>query len=355
VQIDWIVYGDLDQPTGGYVYDRLVVDGLRAAGDAVTLVDPRRDRGRPGGTTHPGMTTGRRPDLIVGDALCAPELGPLFEQVGSSAGRVLLVHHMPSWELEREGVPALRRIEARAARASDAFVTTGVATAARLAADYPDVALTVVAPGADRLPARAPRGSGTGDAVRLLFVGSLVARKRVIELLDAFEPLAGAGVSLVLAGDPGREPDYARAVAARVAAAPALRANVTCAGVLGDDALADALAEADALVLPSSLEGYGMALVEALQAGTPVIASQEAAAAAGFTSHAAVAVLGAPTDWTSTMARVVRNAAARVAMRRAAASLTLPRWADAIAAFREALTAAAVRRSGRAPAGGHER
>jgi glycosyltransferase involved in cell wall biosynthesis len=43
--------------------------------------------------------------------------------------------------------------------------------------------------------------------------------------------------------------------------------------------VADAMAEADALVLASSLEGYGMVITEALRAGLPVIAAHSAAEA----------------------------------------------------------------------------
>ena len=57
VRIAWIVYGDLDQPTGGYVYDRLVVEGLRAGGDEVEVVDPRETRRR---VRAGGRSGGRR-------------------------------------------------------------------------------------------------------------------------------------------------------------------------------------------------------------------------------------------------------------------------------------------------------
>jgi glycosyltransferase involved in cell wall biosynthesis len=331
VRVVWLVYGDLHQPTGGTIYDRLVVDGLRAAGDEVVVRDPRD------GANVDGA------DVVVGDALCVRELGPIFERVAHGAVRVLLVHHLPSWEIERADAPALRALEARALAASDVLVATGAASAARLRRDVPLARIDVVPPGADRLPLVDPattRARAADGAATFLFVGSLIARKRLAALIGAFEPLAAEREPrprLVVVGDPAREPDYARAVAARVRASQALRAQVELRGVVDDDAVARAMADADALVVSSSLEGYGMVIAEALHAGTPVVASREAAEAAGVIDHAAVVVLGAEPTWTATLDRVARDPALRDAMRAAARRSTLPRWADAASAFRRAI------------------
>jgi glycosyltransferase involved in cell wall biosynthesis len=345
VRAAWLVYGDLGQPTGGYIYDRLVVDGLRASGDEVAVVDPR--------TTS--LAEGAA-DVVVGDALCVAELESRFEAASVGSARVLLVHHMPSWEIERKDAAALRDLERRVVAVSDVAVATGEATAARLAREHPGLRVEVVVPGADRLGAAAPAvAPRPGGPVTLLFVGSLVPRKRVLLLLEAFEPLAGPGVSLVLVGDPSRDPEYARRVAARVSASPALRATVVMVGVASDDAVARAMVAADALVLPSSLEGYGMALTEGLHAGLPVVASREVAEAAGVVGHAAVAILGDPPAWTGTLAGLIGDRALRHAMRRAALASALPRWNGTIEAFRAALTRAASLRGDRSRATGPSR
>src|SRR5882672_5236547 len=204
MRIAWIVHGDLAQPTGGYVYDRIVIDGLRARGDEVEVVDPL--------TT---AVTPDRVDVIVGDALWAREIGPLFERAGHGVARVLLVHHFPSWEIERIDREAMRALEARAVGASDRLVATSAASGERLAAEYPLPGVDVVVPGADRLPCH-PRVSSDDATIQLLFVGSLIARKRLALLLDAMEHLADPRVTLTVVGDAGREPENARAIAARI-------------------------------------------------------------------------------------------------------------------------------------------
>jgi glycosyltransferase involved in cell wall biosynthesis len=339
MRIAWIVYGELDQPTGGYIYDRLVVEGLRARGDEVVVVDPR-----------PSGRSCEPTDVFVGDALCVREIGPLFERAVEPALRVLLVHHLPSWEVERSDRESMRRHEARALAASDHAVATGALTRERLLGESSGLPVEVVAPGADRLP-RVARSSESGRAmpVELLFVGSLVARKRVMLLLDALESLPDPP-RLTLLGDRDRDPAYARAVRERIDASACLRRCVTVVGAAGDDVLARSLSCADALVLPSSLEGYGMVLTEALHAGVPVIAARPAAAAAAIVDHPAVRVFDEGADLAEVLRRFVHEPGWRESLRAHAVAASLPTWTDAIDAFRRVLTIARRRTSSRGSA-----
>lgn len=93
----------------------------------------------------------------------------------------------------------------------------------------------------------------------VLFVGTLEPRKDVRTLLAAHRLLPDAP-PLVLVGPPGwgEQVDVTGCV-------------VT--GFLDDDALRPVVAGASALVLPSRDEGFGLPVVEALSAGTPVVAS----------------------------------------------------------------------------------
>jgi glycosyltransferase involved in cell wall biosynthesis len=327
VRITWLVYGDLDQPTGGYVYDRLVVLGLRARGDEVDLIDPR--------VAEPSAD---QADVVVGDALCVREIGPMFERIARPARRVLLVHHLPSWEIERSDREGLRRLEGRALAASDHAVATSELTRDRLLGESAGLPVDVVVPGADRLR-RATRPSYAGGVLRveLLFVGSLVARKRVALLLDVLEGLPEPCPRLTLLGDPDREPAYARALAERIHASSVLRPRVTIAGVAGDDVLARRLARADALVLPSSLEGYGMVLTEALHAGVPVIAARPAAEAAAIVDHPGVLSFVDGPGLAGALRRFIHEPGLRDALRLHALAGPLPTWSGAIDSFRRAL------------------
>jgi glycosyltransferase involved in cell wall biosynthesis len=253
MRVRWIVPGALDQPTGGYIYDRLIVEYLREMGDSVELGDASNA------------------DVIVGDGLAIPELARLFPI--QRVTRVLLVHHLGSWEPERTDASELRLLEALAIAASDFVIATSPRTRVRIVEQHPLAKCEVVTPGADRLPIR-PRARKASGPLQLLHVGSLIPRKRVSSILDALPEKA----TLSLVGDETRDLDCAGALRAQVRLR-GLEARVTFRGVLDDRRLADAMAQADALVLASSLEGYGMVITEALRAGLPVIVAHSAAEA----------------------------------------------------------------------------
>ena len=104
----------------------------------------------------------------------------------------------------------------------------------------------------------------------LLFLGRLHPKKGCDILIDAFAKTAHDSVSLVFAG-----PDqigWQRRLEQRV---DNLRLNsrVIFAGMLHGEMKRAALAVADAFVLPSHQENFGMAVVEALAAGKPVLIS----------------------------------------------------------------------------------
>jgi glycosyltransferase involved in cell wall biosynthesis len=350
VRLAWIIDGDIGQPTGGYIYDRLVVEGLRAHGDEVTVlgIDAAHLVSPSDGERLGTRTIDTRPDAVVGDALCIAQLGPAFEWLAGKVPRVLLVHHFMSWEVDRRGRDALRVQERRAVMASDGLVVTSGATAARLGAEYPRRAIDIAPPGADRLPRYSPTRNADGG-VELLFVGSLIARKGLPMLFDALERVADPRLSLHLVGDPGREPRHARGLAARVAMSPVLRTSVTAFGVVDDDVLARHMARAQALVLPSSLEGYGMVLAEALWAGLAVIAARQPARSAGLEGHGAALVFDDQRGLVDALARLAGDAPLRQAMQQAAGAAVLPRWHDGVQAFRAAVRRLTTSKAARGP------
>lgn len=329
-----VVYGPLEQRTGGYLYDALMLRELRARGRSVAVVaiEPGES---PRAVAARARATGAA--VVVCDELCHPELVEALPEI--DAARVLLVHHLVAWE---PGAPAahLPR-EAACVAAADLVVATSEATRDRLARELaPAAPVVVVEPGADRLPAR-PRAPSPAAAPRLLFVGALGPRKRVLELVDA---AAEAGVALAIAGEP-RDAAYAERVRAR-----ARETGAEVLGALGDDALADALATADALVLPSSLEGYGMVVAEALAAGVPVIVTRAAAVVPAL-AHEENALVVDEGGLASALARFAGDRALRERLAAGAAATRprLPTWARAAseleAALDRAVTLGATRRA----------
>ena len=104
----------------------------------------------------------------------------------------------------------------------------------------------------------------------LLFVGRLHEKKGCDLLLKAFAAICGRdpSLNLVMAGPPVNQ-TYQRYLERIAAGNPA----VSFVGMLNGSRKWAAFSAADAFILPSHQENFGMAVVEALASGTPVLIS----------------------------------------------------------------------------------
>jgi glycosyltransferase involved in cell wall biosynthesis len=107
-----------------------------------------------------------------------------------------------------------------------------------------------------------------------VIVGTIEGRKNHRLLLQIWQRLTasyGANAPLlVIVGQRGWEASTAIAMLDR---ASDLKSHVIELGSCGDEELASIIAGARALLMPSIVEGFGLPVAEALQLGTPVIAS----------------------------------------------------------------------------------
>ncbi|WP_168185947.1 glycosyltransferase family 4 protein [Magnetospirillum sp. ME-1] len=158
-------------------------------------------------------------------------------------------------EREREEYAAADLIALGSSHAAETFLARGFAPERLLVNPY----------GVDLDRFRAtPRVEEPGRPLRLLFVGQVGVRKGVPELLRAFAALKRPA-ELHLVGPV--EPGFASLLARLATDGVVLR------GPLPGAALPGEYARADAFVLPSVEEGFGMVILQAMAAGLPVVAS----------------------------------------------------------------------------------
>jgi glycosyltransferase involved in cell wall biosynthesis len=148
------------------------------------------------------------------------------------------------------------------ARATLILVLSQKARETFLVAGIPEQKLFLTSRGVDVekfTPAPAPP-----EKFRAVFVGSLIRRKGVHVLLEAWKKLALPDAELVLVGSPSRE------IAALLADAPA---NIIVRGFVRD--VAAELRQAAVHIFPSECEGSAKATYEAAACGLPQITTRE--------------------------------------------------------------------------------
>lgn len=120
---------------------------------------------------------------------------------------------------------------------------------------------------------RLPVGSPAGSAYRFICVAQLIPRKRHVDLLRAVAHLEGSWTLDCI----GRGPLEERLKT--LAASLGIADRVTWTAAVPNDLVRARIAAADSLVLPSSWEGWGAVVNEAVAEGTRVVVSDEAGAA----------------------------------------------------------------------------
>jgi glycosyltransferase involved in cell wall biosynthesis len=136
----------------------------------------------------------------------------------------------------------------------------------------------VFAPGIDLLPGRrALEAAGIPAEGRFfLYVGGIAPHKNIGALLDAVQTLP-ADVRLVLAGDVEHDNFLSAYPALKERASALGGGRVVFTGRLEDGAIAALMRLAQALVLPSFDEGFGLPAIEAAACGGAVIATRNSA------------------------------------------------------------------------------
>lgn len=122
-------------------------------------------------------------------------------------------------------------------------------------------------------------------ASNVLLLSRLHPVKAVEALIDAW-PLVAAerpGMRLVIAGD--GPPEYVNRLRERVLHSPRGPYDIRFPGFVNGEAKAQILADADLFVLPSYHENFGIAVLEALAAGLPVVISPDVQLASFVAEH----------------------------------------------------------------------
>nr|WP_279587820.1 glycosyltransferase family 4 protein [Microbacterium ulmi] len=266
--------------------------------------------------------------LALVDGLVAVRAPAAIEAASRRIAVVVLAHMLASAlsDADADG-------ERRALAAARCVIATSPWTRAELVRRGlvdPD-RIEVAVPGTDA----APVAAGTATGGHLLAVGVVAPHKGHDLLVRALADLGDLeGWRCTIAGSTETDPDFADRIAADAADA-GIGGRVVLAGVLTDEGLEEAYAEADVLVAPSRVESYGIAIADALRHGVPVVATATGGIPQAFGDRRAVVLL--PPDEPFALSLALRRwmidpvLRARLKADAVRERDTLPRWDEAVA------------------------
>lgn len=335
----FVIPGDIGQPTGGYGYDRKVLEHAGAAGLELVHV------AIPGGFPFPDdavlRETARRLEALPADAVLLID-GLAYGAMPADMLQALphrlveLCHHPLALE---PGIDATERARLHAGeRAAMAMarrvIVTGPQTAGIVARDFgvsPE-RIAIALPGTD--PAKRAGGSG-GMPHRLLAVGSIIPRKGYDVLVRALADIADLDWTLDIVGSQLHAPDTVVEVQNLIQALR-LADRIALRGALDSGALEQAYAKADLFVMATHYEGYGMVIAEAMARGLPIVTTDGGAVVDTFDARAGFLV---PDGMIQELAKAIREMLAtpgnlkHFSQGSWTAGQMLPRWSDTATAI----------------------
>jgi glycosyltransferase involved in cell wall biosynthesis len=291
VRIGLIIYGSLDTITGGYLYDRMLVEYLRDKGDEVQIVSlPWRSYFRHLGDNFSSSLRSRleqaKWDVLLEDELNHPSLFRINNKLKKriSYPIITIVHHLRCCE-QRAGWKNLlyRHIEKSYLNSVDAFVFNSNTTRSEVERLIGGGKPYVVAyPGRDRFNVTLKKEQIKERAMqsgplRILFLGNVIPRKGLHTLIDALTLLPEEIWQLEVVGNLNVQRSYVSSIRHQIARR-GISNQVKFRDLLSDVEIADSLSKAHLMAVPSSYEGFGMVYLEAMSFGLPIIATSSGAA-----------------------------------------------------------------------------
>jgi glycosyltransferase involved in cell wall biosynthesis len=273
----FIVPGRIDTRTGGYEYDRRMIAGLRDRGWTVDVreLDDSFPEPTPSALDDAEATLAAIAGgtIVAIDGLACSAMPAVVERHRSRVSIVPIVHALIASEVGIDRATAARRAEdeRRGLDCAARIVVAGNALIEPLARyGIERSRIAIVTPGVDRAPLA--RGSGVSGAVHFVTVATLNPGKGHEILFRALSRLTDRRWRLTCAGSTERHPETASRLRS-ILTTMRLADRVELVGELDASAVAALYDSADAFVLPTLSESYGLVVAEAIARGLPVLST----------------------------------------------------------------------------------
>jgi len=293
MRVGLLIYSSLESISGGYLYNRQLVNYLRSAGDTVEIISlpprnyPRHLLDNLSRELSERMLNARL-DVLLQDELNHPSLFWLNRQLRKRLPYPLvsIVHHLrsseeyPGWQIR-----VYRAVERQYFDTLDGIIFNSLTTrraASRLGLQLEEFPHVVAYPAGNHIGvpisgAEIQQRVAEFGPLRLLYIGNVIQRKGLLLVVQALSGIPIDSWTLKVVGSLESDRRYSKMVKHQIAKS-GLGARVELCGRLTNTDLIEALKSGQVLVLPSYYEGYGIAYLEGMACGLPAIGTAQGAA-----------------------------------------------------------------------------
>jgi glycosyltransferase involved in cell wall biosynthesis len=291
VHIGLLIYGSLETFSGGFYYDKRLIEFLQHQGDRVKIISlPWRSYGYSlfDNFSHQLLRQliSAPFDLLLQDELVHPSFFRLNYQLRPKISYpiVSIVHHLRSCEAHSSVYKrSYRWIERQYLSSVDGFICVSATTRhdveKLIGTHYPTI---VAQPGKDRFlcdlsPRMIMERAHEPGPLNILFIGMVTPHKGVHTLIAALSNIPTNQWRLRIVGNLERDKSYVAAIRRQIEGS-GIGSKVELMGELYDHELSDLFAMSHLLAVPSSYEGFGIAYLEGMNFGLPAVAGTIGAA-----------------------------------------------------------------------------
>jgi glycosyltransferase involved in cell wall biosynthesis len=291
LHVGFLIYDDLSVISGGYLYDRKLVEYLRSCGDKVSVISIKRKNYALNLVDNCSYTLLKKlynlnVDILIEDELNHPSLFLINYLLRKKINYpiISIIHHLRSQERYMKLLEKFYRcIESRYLNGIDGFIYNSdtskyiVETLSRCI--KPSV---VVYPGRDHFEVNIAEDDVVNrvrntEILKILFLGNIIPRKGLHILFSALDRLQIDNWILNVIGQLDSKGSYTKKVK-RLIRKKRIENKVYFLGLLSDKELILYLKRSDILVVPSFYEGFGIVYLEGMGFGLPVIATSNGGA-----------------------------------------------------------------------------
>ncbi len=279
MKIGLIVYGDIEKTSGGYLYDKKLVEHLRDSGHNVEIIGISQEDERLKNIEHNFSESLKKRiedkelDLLLEDELCFFSLFQLNHELDQDIEIVSIVHHLSHLaERDVEKEEMYRYFESKYLESIEGFIFNSEASRRAVENLAGKTDGVIAHPGKDHFePPESIEKNFSSNELDAVFIGNFCPHKCVDVMVRAVEGVED--VELTLIGNRYWNEGYGKEIDELISSLE-VEDKVEIMGRVESGKLLEELHKADVLLLPSLYEGFGISIIEALGYGTPVIATK---------------------------------------------------------------------------------